>query len=140
MTFDLSNLAAKTDVVSVQLKDPRKDDDELLFNDNTGEPVCLHILGKASKQYRNDMNARVNKELAKRDMKKKTNKPTVTAESLWEDGALSLIVCSQKLTGIQIDGKDINTKEQFEELYQNPSYEWLRLQAMEILDNDANFM
>lgn len=137
--MDLSTLALKKDSVPVQFEDPRTDDGTLLVDDE-GNPVVIYLYGKASEKYRKDWNDRLNKEFKKNSFKAKTNEVKYTAESLWEEGAERLVVCSDRIEGLTLNGKPIDSPEVFKALYLDASYEWLRSQVEKMLANDSNFI
>lgn len=129
--FNLDTLALK-DTVELQLKHPVTE--ELLFADaEQTKPVSIVLFGTSSKQYRNAVTAMQNRAL-------KRGKKTPTAEEMREESVRLLVACSEKAVNLSYKGAPLDNAEAFRELYNDPSYSWLKEQVDAGLGDVSNFL
>lgn len=132
--FDISTLALKEDTVDVQLRHPATG--ELLFSDEAKTlPVAVVAYGKASKQYRNAVNAMMN-----RSIKRKAKKEKESAEVMTEEGITLLVAVTSAFKELAIAGKVPTTEADFRSLYADPAYSWIKDQVNDFVGDDANFL
>lgn len=129
--FNLDTLALK-DTVELQLKHPVTE--ELLFADaEQTKPVSIVLYGTSSKQYRNAVTAMQNRAL-------KRGKKAPTAEEMREESVRLLVACSEKAINLSYKNAPLDNAEAFRELYNDPSYSWLKEQVDAGLGDVANFL
>ena len=129
----LSNFKAKSQA-TVELKNPLTFD--TLLSD-AGEPITLSIHGKASEKYRKHELSQTNSLIAKMDSKVKNKQ---TAEKLLSERVEFMANMSIGIEGFTLDdGKAINTKEAFLEIYSDSDYFWLLEQAETAFQDNSNF-
>lgn len=132
--FDISTLALKTDTVDVQLRHPATG--ELLFSDEAKTlPVAVTVYGKASSQYRNAVNAMVN-----RSMKRKAKKEKETAEVMNEEGLTLLTAITAGFKELSVNGSVPSSEADYRTLYADAKYAWIKDQVNEFVGDDANFL
>lgn len=134
MAINLNSSAfSLVDSVFVQLKDPVTD--SLLFSDEAETiPAGIEVYSKASKQYREAINAMQNRTL-KRQGKQ------VSAEVLREESTDLLVKCSVKAVGLEHNGTDeIDNAEAFRTLYKDPKIQWIRDQVDAALGSNDLFL
>lgn len=132
--FDISTLALNADTVDFQLRHPATG--ELLFSDEAKTlPVAAVLYGKASKQYRNALNAMLN-----RSLKRKAKKEKESAEVMTEEGVSLLVAVTSGFKELSIAGTVPSTEADFRSLYSNAAYSWIKDQVNEFLGDDANFL
>lgn len=132
--FDISKLALKSDTVDIQLRHPGTG--ELLFSDEAKEkPVAAVVYGKASKQYRDALNAMLN-----RSLKRKAKKEKESSEVMTEEGITLLVAVTAGFKELEIDGHVPTTEADFRSLYANPAYSWIKDAVNEGVADDAAFL
>lgn len=136
----LSNFKATKEAVGFPLRHPFEQGEMLLNED--GKEVKLFLFGKASDAFQQLQDKVLKKMVDKVNAGNKGKKDDkLTPEQLKKDENETLVVVSSHIEGLEDDeGKPINTKEQFETIYSSPEFEWLRNQAKEFLEEDANFI
>jgi hypothetical protein len=131
MLFDLSQLAIPENA-EVQLKHPATN--ELLFADkDKTQIVGIELASKSSAEYREAIDA-----LQKRYLARK-GKPSTPEENKQESLDLLLAI---SIRGINFTyaGKELATSEDFEALYQDPKFYWVKDQVDEALGDVSSFL
>lgn len=130
MTFDISSLA-KHDSATLQLRHPATD--ELLYADDAQtKPLEIELYGTSSKQYRKALMSMQNARL-------KRGKKVMSAEAISDESIDLLVTCSIKANNFEYKGKPVEG-ETFRELYNDPSFNWLKDQVDEAIGDVQTFL
>lgn len=127
MAFDISSLKFK-DTAEVVILHPLTEQ-ELV--DDKGEKVIVTVYGKASKEFRNAASALSNRTLSK---SKQTEEQARAAIITF------LTACTVGVSGLEVNGQPIKTKDEIRELYEDESLSWLREQVNVAIGDESNFL
>lgn len=132
--FDLNSLQL-SDTQTFQLISP---DGEALYNDEEmTQPVHLEIYGRSSKQFKNWQASAARKQAAANGVGKPK---ALTPEQVAENTADFLTALTKSAQNLYIGGVEINSPEQFKEMYLNPKLEWVGDQVSEHFGDRASFL
>jgi hypothetical protein len=110
--------------------------EELLYDGddkNEASKVSIHILGSSSKEYRDAISALQTRQL-------KRGKKQASPELLREEATKILVACSVSTKNLAYKGEPVQRASQFEEMYSDPRFSWLREQVDAALGDVANFL
>lgn len=137
MSFKINTLKAKTNAVPVNLRHPETGEDIV---DENGKEVKVFVYGKASKEYRDQQDARLQKALDRQKTSKKTVAPDLTVEKIRAETLETVITLTEKFENlVDEDDKPIDNKAAIRKLYEDPEYFWVVDQVNEAIENDSNF-
>jgi hypothetical protein len=120
----------------LSIVDPR-DEETILTDDATKEPITITVIGRDSKLYQEQQHKAVDKRINRRIAKGKKEK--LSSAELEDDTLETLVKCTRAWSHIAYGGKELEcTPENVRMIYTNVP--WLREQVNEFIGDRANFL
>lgn len=137
MSINIKSLKAKTSSIAIDLKHPLTGE---VLKDENGNVAQAFVFGKASKQYREATDARLNEAIENNENKDKDSKPKLTALKIRENSIEFAALCTDKITVLTTeDGKALDTLETLVETFEDKGMYWLLDQVTAAIEADKNF-
>ena len=135
MSFDLLN-SQLSESAAFQLEHPVNG--PIFADDDESKPVMIEVYGKSSKVFRNYMATQARKNAIKQKAGKAEKTPT--ADEVLASNAEFYATITKSITNLNMGGKPVDSFEAFEQLYINPSLDWVTSQVAAQFGSTDSFL
>ena len=137
MSLNIKNLKAKSGSVAINIKHPTTG---ALLKDEAGNQVQAFVFGKASKQYRDATDARLNAAIEANKTKETKDAVNLTASTIRENSVEFAALCTEKITVLTGENDvPLDTVEALVDVFADEGMYWLLDQVTAAIEADKNF-